>query len=117
MPTTGYCPHCQQNVLMGREEMNVALAILLLCCTGIGFVIYLIFYYSKPEDRCIHCSSICQATLPSTAPQAAQQLPYQTQPNTQNVQTVKSYLKFCPLCGNKLDGETKNFCPSCGSKL
>jgi len=117
MTSTGYCPHCQQNVLMRREEINIVLAILLLCCTGIGFFIYLIFYYSKPVNQCVHCSSICQATLPSKAIQATQQLQYQMQTSTQNVQIVESHLKFCPLCGNKLDEDTKNFCPSCGSKL
>ena len=117
MTSTGYCPYCQQNVLMRREEMNIVLAIILLCCTGIGFFIYLIFYYSKPVNQCVHCSSICQATLPNISSQTALQLQNQMQHNTQNVQTVDKHLKFCPLCGNKLDEESKNFCPSCGSKL
>lgn len=117
MPSTGYCPHCHQNVLMRRDEMNVVLAILLLCCTGIGFFIYLIFHYSKPENQCVHCGSICQATLPSTAPQTAQQIQFQTQSNTENAKTLGKQQKFCPLCGNKLDTGNQNFCANCGSKL
>ena len=117
MTSTGYCPHCQQNVLMRREEMNIALAIILLCFTGIGFFIYLIYYFSKPENYCVHCSSICQATLPSAAPQTTHQMQYQARSNTQNVQSVKNHLNFCPFCGNILNEGTKNFCPSCGSKL
>ena len=117
MPSTGYCPHCQQNVLMAREEMNVALAILLLCCTGIGFVIYLIFYYSKSENKCIHCGSYCQATLPNKSSQTVLQLQNQTQSNTENAKILGKQLKFCPLCGNKLEEGNQNFCPNCGSKL
>ena len=117
MPSTGYCPHCQQNVLMRREEMNVVLAIILLCCTGIGFFIYLIFYYSKPENRCIHCSSYCQATLPNKSSQTALQLQNQTQSNSMNAKTLGKQLKFCPLCGNKLNRENIKFCANCGSKL
>ena len=117
MPSTGYCPHCQQNVLMAREEMNVALAILLLCCTGIGFVIYLIFYYRKPENKCIHCGSNCQSTLPNNSSQTVQQLQNQIQSNTEIANTLGNQLKFCPLCGNKLDEGSQNFCANCGSKL
>ena len=117
MPSTGYCPHCQQNVLMAREEMNVVLAILLLCCTGIGFFIYLIFYYSKPENKCIHCGSYCQATLPNKSSQTTLQLQNQTQSNTENAKTLGEHLKFCPLCGNKLDTGNQKFCSNCGSKL
>ena len=117
MPSTGYCPHCQQNVLMAREEMNVVLAILLLCCTGIGFFIYLIFYYSKPENKCLHCGSYCQATLPNKSSQTVLQLQNQTQSNTENAKTLGKQLKFCPLCGNKLDEGNQNFCQNCGSKL
>jgi hypothetical protein len=102
---------------MHREEIDTVLAIVLLCCTGFGFIIYLIYHYSKPKNRCVHCNSICQATLPSTPPQALQQLQYQKQTKPQNVQVVESHLKFCSFCGNKLDEETKKFCPSCGSKL
>ena len=117
MPSTGYCPHCQQNVLMVREEINVVLAILLLCCTGIGFFIYLIFYYSKPQNKCIHCGSYCQATLPNNSVQTVPQLQNQTQSNAEYAKTLGNQLKFCPLCGNKLDAGNQNFCANCGSKL
>ena len=117
MPSTGYCPHCQQNVLMAREEMNVALAILLLCCTGIGFIIYLIFYYSKPQNKCIHCGSLYQANLPNKSSQTTLQLQNHTQSNAENAKTLENQLKFCPLCGNNLDTGNQKFCANCGSKL
>jgi len=117
MPSTGYCPHCQQNVLMAREEMNVVLAILLLCCTGIGFVIYLIFYYRKPENKCIHCGSNCQATLPNKSSKTGQQLQNQTQSKAEIAKISGDQPKFCQLCGNKLDEGNQNFCENCGSKL
>ena len=97
--------------------MNIALAIILLCCTVIGFFIYLIFYHSKPENRCIHCGSICQATLPNKSSQTVLQLQNQAQSTTENVKTLGKQQKFCPLCGNKLDTGNQNFCANCGSKL
>lgn len=117
MSITGYCPHCGQNVLMKREEMNAALAIFLFCCCCIGFIIYLIVYYTKSKNRCIHCGSLCQVYLPTTSSQTAQQLQYQPQPDTQYVQTVEQKVSFCPLCGSKLGKGVQNFCPNCGGKI
>ncbi len=104
MTKTGYCPGCQQNVLLKREEMNIGLAIILFCFGCVGFIIYLFIHLSKPEDRCIHCGT--QITI-STQP--TQQLDYQPQA-TQNLEEIK----FCPSCGSKIDIKNLEFCPNCG---
>ncbi len=124
--TTGYCENCGQNVLATRERMDTCLAIILLIFTaGIGFFIYLIIHYSKEPNRCIHCSSIIQLTLPKRYSQSREQLPYQQQArppqkyalNEDIIQVQEEGAKFCPLCGEKLDNRKDKFCQNCGSRL
>ncbi len=115
----GFCPNCKQNVLLTREPINTMLAIILFCCTfGIGFFIYLIIYYSKSEDRCIHCNTRITALLNQDL-QSSGQLPYQQQAQSYQhggtIEGVKA--KYCPLCGENLNNQSQNFCPSCGSKV
>ena len=113
--------------------MDVCLAFILLIFTaGIGFIIYLIYYYSKPENRCIHCGTVIEPALVSQA--AREQLPYQKENQVIPPSLEKSYkaepsyvpiestarstaLIYCPLCGAKLSSEHQRFCPNCGSKL
>ena len=114
---TGWCPRCQQNVLLKREEIDTCLAIILLIFTaGIGLIIYLAIYYSKPEDRCIHCSA--KITAPQTQSpyiSQTQQSSYSTSVNVSE-EVTGFKLGFCALCGEKLDSGTK-FCPNCGSQI
>jgi len=132
---TGFCPNCKQNVLLVREEINWPLAIILLFFTaGIGLIIYLIIYYSKTEECCIHCHSQI-TTITALSAQPAQQIaqnvqnPYRFQTETQNqqkneyrisesVEDVKTIqLNFCPFCGERLENKDATFCPHCGTKV
>ncbi|MHA1489026.1 MAG: zinc-ribbon domain-containing protein [Promethearchaeota archaeon] len=135
----GYCNHCQQNVLLKREDIDMCLAIILLLFTaGIGLIIYLLIHYSKPENRCVHCGSICQVVISNQYPQSSDQLPYQQQVQSNQIpyqpQSQIQYRQetiqadtiievkgggalYCPLCGEKLDNPGVRFCPSCGSKV
>ena len=118
---TGYCPRCKQDVLLKREDIDTCLAIILLIFTaGIGLLIYLAIYYSKAEDRCIHCGAkITTFQTPSpytyqTQPQPQPPL-YSTPVNTSE-EITGSRTNFCALCGEKLDPGIR-FCPNCGSKI
>ena len=118
---TGYCPRCQQNVLLTREEIDTCLAIILLIFTaGIGLIIYLAIYYSKPEEYCVHCGAkITAFQTPSpythqTQPQI-QQTPYSPPINAAE-QVTGGRPNFCALCGEKLDMGAK-FCQNCGSQI
>jgi len=129
---TGFCPNCKQNVLLVREEIDWPLAIILMCFTGgIGLIIYLIIYYNKNEDRCIHChSQITKKAAPyaQLAQQKAQN-PYRFQTETQkqqkseyivseSVEGVKNIQpNFCPFCGERLENKDAKFCPHCGTKV
>ena len=114
---TGWCPRCQQNVLLKREEIDTCLAIILLIFTaGIGLIIYLAIYYNKAEDRCIHCSA--KITVPQTQSpyiSQTQQTSYSTSVNISEEVTGFKPI-FCALCGEKLDSGTR-FCPNCGSQI
>ncbi|MEE9378056.1 MAG: zinc-ribbon domain-containing protein [Candidatus Lokiarchaeia archaeon] len=116
---TGWCPRCQQNVLLKREEIDTCLAIILLIFTaGIGLIIYLAVYYSRPEQNCIHCGykiTALQTQSPYTSQPQIQQSSYPTPANiSEEVTGVKP--NFCALCGEKLDMGIK-FCPNCGSQI
>ncbi|MFX1418331.1 MAG: zinc-ribbon domain-containing protein [Promethearchaeota archaeon] len=118
---TGWCPRCQQNVLLKREEIDTCLAIILLIFTaGIGLIIYLAIYYSRPEENCIHCGTKI------TTPQHPSPYTYQSQPQAQQStystpvsvpeEVTGAIPNFCALCGEKLDVGAK-FCQNCGSQI
>ena len=98
---TGYCPRCQQNVLLKREEIDTCLAIILLIFTaGIGLLIYLAIYYSKAEDRCIHCGAKITA-LQSPSPYTYQtQAPAQQLPSSTPVNASVFLILFRPSLNN-----------------
>ena len=99
--------------------MDTGLAILLFCCTGgIGFIIYLIIYFSKPEDRCVFCN---QPTQPYTNQEISTTKPNlygQPQPSTGTIPESGTAppLNFCPNCGEAINASMK-FCENCGTEL
>ena len=128
MPTTinptGYCYHCKQNVLLRREDIDICLALILLIFTaGIGLVIYLAIYYSKEEDRCVHCGATCTQTLNRSNSQPTQQISNQTPHEVSSLpiqEVVENHAKdvhFCPFCGDSIQQVGVKFCPNCGSKV
>jgi ribosomal protein S27AE len=116
---TGFCPRCNQNVLLTRKDFDTCLAIILLIFTVIGFFIYLAVYYSRKEDRCTHCGT--QITLSQSQRSYTYHPQMQTQstlsPTPGNItEEIRGVMpNYCPLCGEKLELGTK-FCPNCGSK-
>jgi len=118
---TGYCPRCQQITLLRRQDIDTCLAIILLIFTaGIGLIIYLIWYYSKEENTCVHCGT--KVTAYQTSFQYTQQPQPQLQstqystPTDANVQSRGDQAKFCSLCGERLEIGVK-FCPNCGAQI
>ena len=121
-----YCQRCESNVLVAREDIDICLALILLIFTaGFGLIIYLIYYYSQDENRCVHCHNIClqhqtgqeiSLTSPATNP-------YRHNRETQQVQLLQTvgdedkHVKFCNNCGVKLNRQGISFCPYCGSNV
>jgi NADH pyrophosphatase NudC (nudix superfamily) len=121
---TGYCPHCQQNVLLTRENIDWPLAIILLIFTaGIGLIIYLIIYFSKLENRCVHCNSIVHSINIQERSEDKILLIKQnhqdlTRSNqlTESNQEIKTS-RYCPYCGEKMNEINAQFCSNCGTRL
>ncbi len=123
MPRYGFCPSCNKQVLLKREDIDICLAVILLIFTvGIGLILYLVFYYNKQEDRC----NICGIKI--TSSQSPGLYGYDNQPRNQYAsistitQPTEEFLeeldipRFCPLCGEKIVYGIF-YCPKCGSKI
>jgi len=119
--SVGFCKRCNQQVLLMRKEVDKCLAIILLIFTaGIGLLIYLAIYYSKPEDRCIHCGTRI-ARYPVQSPyypesQTQYQISQNSTPIRESERSIVPEVHYCPLCGEKIEFGIR-FCPDCGGKI
>lgn len=113
---TGFCPRCNQQVLLVRKEFDTCLAIVLLLFTFIGFFIYIAVYYSKKEDRCIHCGTQISYLQPQTQLQSTPTSDIPAVDVTPDLQP-QTQVNYCPLCGEKLSDPTQKYCSNCGSKI
>ena len=116
-----YCSQCKKNVETKKEDINIALAIVLAIFTGgIGLLIYVAIYLEK-RYKCIHCNSVCKVKTVTNYPVSNYQLVgYSNQTHYQKAVVVGTQVaairrKFCYNCGTELDQrETAKFCPLCG---
>lgn len=118
---TGFCQHCNQNVLLRRDDFDVCLAIILLIFTaGFGLIIYIAVYYSKPANRCIHCGNrIPYIDSSQYLPQETPSQGYQQTlppPTVQESAKLEDKATYCTFCGEELKSGV-NYCPNCGSKI
>ena len=123
---TGYCPHCQQSVLLTREDIDICLAIILLIFTaGIGLIIYLVIYYNRAEDRCVHCGTRINVFQTEKINEISFQQQNQVNPyiyqtdstHTPPILKEVNEIFYCVFCGEKLENSNIKFCPKCGSKI
>jgi len=116
----GFCPRCNQQVLLTRKDIDVCLAIVLLIFTlGIGLLIYLAIYYSKAEDRCVHCGAqITRYNIQSSYIPSQNQ--FQTSQNSipleESEESLVKEVKYCSFCGEKI-AFLDRFCQNCGAKV
>ena len=58
---TVYCPTCEHNVVLRRKNFehryHELLCFAVILTAGIGFILYLILKYSKPENTCPNCEA------------------------------------------------------------
>ena len=122
MSHLGFCPNCNKNVTTTREDLDIGLAIFLLCCTaGVGFFIYLLVYFSQPETRCIFCSGPTIQPRSGGTPQRVEQfsekkIVKQTVREPVAAKGSTSSKKYCPLCGTSFT-DVQKFCENCGGDL
>lgn len=106
-------------MLLAREDIDLLLAIILLCFTaGIGLIIYLMIYYSKPENMCVHCNSVVSSQSPGDIPQikSSQLQTTEVEYNQVVVSQEPEKQKYCQFCGEKIQ-EDAQFCQGCGAKV
>ena len=112
MTSMGYCKNCKKNVSKKRESFSYLLAFLL-AFTGIGLVIYILYYIDKKPKYCVYCDTLCD--------------PVQLESNLKETQKVESNepklladnkARFCFNCGTEIDprNDTK-FCYLCGNSI
>ncbi|MFO7797341.1 MAG: hypothetical protein ACQERB_09365 [Promethearchaeati archaeon] len=134
--TIGYCEKCGQNTLLKREDLDICLAIILTIFTaGIGLIIYLAIWYSKEENRCVHCGSVVKAFQSSSSkagndnrdifqePIEKGKNPYRLSEKITNNNLEENIDKivgikaiYCPFCGSEIK-DSLDFCPDCGMEL
>ncbi len=119
MNQIGYCNHCKQNVLLKREDIDVCLAIILLIFTaGIGLVIYLITYYNKPLNRCVHCNSVVGPPLSELDSSKRSQYQEGFNSNSSSLDSHnKESVRYCAYCGEPITSENIQYCAHCGTKI
>ena len=116
--STMYCEKCHTNVLTKREDLDIGIIIILFIFTaGLGVLIYLVVYYDKKLNRCIHCNSICKPLLLEDQSNkiiepSKETFNYREINSTSDRDNNES--KFCYNCGTKLDERERKFCPFCG---
>jgi len=113
-----YCEKCQTNVLTKREDLDVGIIILLFIFTaGLGVLIYLVVYYDKKPNRCIHCNSICKPMLiehHNDKKLVTLEPKSEKTHNYVSIKTINETSKFCYNCGTELDDRERKYCPFCG---
>ena len=118
--TVGFCPRCNQQVLLTRKDIDICLAVVLLIFTaGIGLLIYLAIYYSKGEDRCMHCGTqVTRYNIQSSYIPSQNQ--FQTSQNSipleESEESLVKELKYCSFCGEKIT-HLDRYCQNCGGKV
>ncbi|MBN1803099.1 MAG: hypothetical protein JW891_16430 [Candidatus Lokiarchaeota archaeon] len=103
-----YCDNCQRNVEPERD-FNGCIFVLLLF-TGIGWIIYLIWYAVKEPDLCPFChrGKFLKPPREELKPIMQQAVLIQSESKPSN--------NFCALCGERLTNTAK-YCPGCGNEI
>ncbi len=122
--TEMFCENCKTNVPTKRKPFSFLLAFLL-SFTGIGLVIYILYYIDQKRDRCIHCETLCQPKkFITTEINSDKQLEDKTEQASEFKPLIpkfayeKSNPKFCSSCGVEFDNRLNiNYCTLCGVQV
>ncbi|HEY0088020.1 MAG TPA: hypothetical protein VGB37_04210 [Candidatus Lokiarchaeia archaeon] len=112
MNSMGYCPNCKKNVSKKRENFSYLLAFLL-AFTGIGLVIYILYYIDKKSKFCVYCDTLCEPVRLESNLKEPQKIEF-----NDSKLLASNKVKFCHNCGTEIDyrSETK-FCHLCGNDI
>ncbi len=102
MESLGYCPNCKKNVVKEKGSFSFLLAFIL-AFTGIGLVIYILYYIDQKPKYCEFCRTLCQ--------------PPQLENVTPKLITNEK-VKFCYNCGTEIEyRDEAKICNFCGDNI
>lgn len=115
-----YCPNCEMNIITKRDDFRYLLAFIL-ALTGIGLVIYILYYFDKKKDLCVHCETKCQTKqLKENQTNIKESLQYNTQNSLEykDSELEKETIEYCHNCGTRIGNRDNiQFCMLCGSSI
>ena len=118
--STMYCPSCRDEVFTKREDFSYLLAFLL-AFTGIGLIIYILYYIDKKKDRCVTCDMMClpRKSIENQIDSEEQEKKNSTpkSPEFKPIELEKSK-NFCHNCGEEAgEREGIKYCALCGISI
>ena len=113
-----YCPNCKTDTFTKREDFRYLLAFLL-AFTGIGLIIYILYYIDKKKDRCVTCDMMClpRKLIDSPVNSEDQEQKNNTSRSPELAQPIEleKSKNFCHNCGEELgERDEINYCALCG---
>jgi len=111
MTSKGYCPNCKKNVEKKKGSFSFLLAFLL-ALTGIGLIIYILYYLDRKPKYCKLCDTKCEKLQVEVKSQQIKEQEFsQTKITDEKVQ-------FCHNCGTQIEfREDAQFCNYCGDNV
>ena len=107
MTSKGYCPNCKKNVKKKKVSFSFLKAFFL-AFTGIGLIIYILYYLDQKPKYCKICDTKCE--------------PLQFEDKSQQPIDPKlitdEKVQFCHNCGTQIEfREDAQFCNYCGDNV
>lgn len=112
MALLGYCPNCKQNVTKKKGSFSFLLAFLL-ALTGIGLIIYILYYIDQKPKYCEICHTRCEPPQPENKPRQTKEFEMETPKLIMNEK-----VNFCHNCGTEIEYRNDTeFCDFCGDSV
>ncbi|TFG20247.1 MAG: hypothetical protein EU529_15210 [Promethearchaeota archaeon] len=112
MASLGYCPNCKKNVDKEKGSFSFLLAFIL-AFTGIGLVIYILYYIDQKPEYCEFCHALCEPPQLENKSQQPKELENMTPKLITNEK-----VRFCYNCGTEIEyRDEAKICDFCGDNI
>ena len=111
MTSKGYCPNCKKNVEKKKGSFSFLLAFFL-ALTGIGLIIYILYYLDRKPKYCKICDTKCEKLQVEVKSQQPKEL------EVSQTKITDEKVQFCHNCGTQIEfREDAQFCNYCGDNV
>ena len=111
MTSKGYCPNCKKNVKKKKVSFSFLKAFFL-AFTGIGLIIYILYYLDQKPKYCKICDTKCEPFQAEDKSEQPKEL------ENAQAKITDEKVQFCHSCGTKIEyGEEAQFCNYCGDNV